>query len=78
VLRSHVIDTKRGRFKMTIPIFRVTEARETWYVWSCTFPELYCFGSDADAASFANRLAEAHGGTPVHMEQSIEQAASLI
>lgn len=63
---------------MEILVFRVTEAGQTWYVWPCPSPRLYSFGSNADAQYFANELAEATEGTPVHPVRSIEQAAALI
>jgi hypothetical protein len=63
---------------MKILVFRVTDAGQTWYVWPCPSPRLYSFGSNADAQHFANQLAEAHEGTLVRMEASIEQAAALI
>ncbi len=63
---------------MKILVFRMTEAGQTWYVWACPSPRLYSFGSNADAQYFACQLAEATGGTPVHLVRSIGQAAALI
>ncbi len=64
---------------MKIVVFRLSEADGTWYVWPCMSPQLYSFDSRTDADEFARQVAEAHpGGTPIHMDRTIEQAAALI